>query len=234
LSKLSLNKIPFSKVTLPNPPEDNETGQGPRKQNNRESSITDLAFVEGRVIVSGLSNADAPSMVRELLFPFAETDRGTSLEIFHGAHGRYEDFAAVRTFVPFTINGEPSLLASFVCTPLVRIPLAELSPGKKIRGTTVAELGNRNRPLDMIVYERDGEQFLLLTNSSRGVMKISTVDIGRSEGITEKINDTAGQSYETIAELQGVVQLDKLDEKRAVIIAQADGGSLDLRTIALP
>ena len=34
--------------------------------------------------------------------------------------------------------------------------------GQKIRGKTVAELGNRNSPLDMIVYEKDGKQFLLL------------------------------------------------------------------------
>ena len=41
-------------------------------------------------------------------------------------------------------------------------------------GTTIAELGNRNRPLDMIVYKKDGKEFLLMSNNSRGVMKIPT------------------------------------------------------------
>ncbi len=41
-------------------------------------------------------------------------------------------------------------------------------------GTTIAELGNRNRPLDMIVYQKDGKEFLLMSNNSRGVMTIPT------------------------------------------------------------
>ncbi len=78
-----------------------------------------------------------------------------------------EDYAAIRTFVPFTIDGQPSLLAGFTCTPLVRFPLEGLK-GEKVRGTTVAELGNRNTPLDMVVYEKGGEKFLLMTNSPAG------------------------------------------------------------------
>jgi hypothetical protein len=42
-----------------------------------------------------------------------------------------------------------------------------------------------------------------------------------------------GVPYETIATLKGVQQLDKLDEQRAVILAD-ENGSLDLRTIDLP
>ena len=38
------------------------------------------------------------------------------------------------------INGEPSLLAGFVCTPLVRFPVNSLKSSEKTRGTTVAEL----------------------------------------------------------------------------------------------
>ena len=233
---LSLKKIPFAKVELPNPPEDKVTGQGRRQRNNRDSSITDLAYIEGKVIVSGLSNAKSPSTVRELLFPFAESDQGTNLEIYHGAHGKFEDYAAIRTIVPFNIDGEPNLLATFTCTPLVKLPLASLNSGKKVRGTTIAELGNRNRPLDMIVYEKGGEEFLLLSNSARGIMKISTKDIGKQAGITERVSGggKAGQPYDTIEGLEGVVQLDKLDDKRAIILVQAGTSSVDLRTIALP
>ena len=34
--------------------------------------------------------------VRELIFPFLEADKGVNVEIYHGAHGRYEDTATVR------------------------------------------------------------------------------------------------------------------------------------------
>ena len=72
----------------------------------------------------------------------------------------------MRAFVPFVIDGEPHLLAGFQCTPLVKFPLNALNPGKKVTGTTVAELGNRNRPYDMIVYEKDGKDYLLMANTA--------------------------------------------------------------------
>ncbi len=236
LSQISLKKIAFSKVVLPNPPADEVTGTGRRKRNRRGDSITDLAYSDGKVLVSGLSKESSPSNVREIAFPFADADVGSSVEIFHGAHGKYEDYAAVRTFVPLTIDGKPNLLAAYVCTPLVRFPLENLKAGEKVRGTTVAELGNQNRPMDMIVYNQNGEDFLLLTNSRRGVMKISTKDIGRNEGITERVGrgDTAGQSYDTVKDLQGVEQLDRLNEGHAVILVKTSDGAQNLRTIELP
>lgn len=236
-SEVSLKKVAFSKVTLPNAPEDKAipSRRGPR--NMRSDAITDLAYVDGRLIVSGLATSgDAPmgSTVREIAFPFAEADQGARVEIFHGAHGRAEDHAAIRTFVPFNINGEPTLLAGYVCTPLVKFPLSSLKAGEKTIGTTVAELGNRNRPLDMIVYEKGGKDFLLLANSARGVMKISTEDIATREGINKRISGTAGQPYETIASLQGVVQLDKLNDSNAVVLIEGDDGGLQLKSVELP
>ena len=236
LSELSLAKVAFLKATLKDAPEDKVVGEGPRKSNRRDESITDLAYAEGKVIVAGLAGTASPSTVRELPFPFADGEQGTNIEIYHGAHGRLEDYAAVRAFVPFTINGEPSLLAGFTCTPLVRFSVGSLEPGKKVRGTTVAELGNRNRPLDMITYKKGGKDFILMSNTARGVMKISTENIGRSEGITAPVTGggVSGQSYETIADLKGVVQLDKLNDTHAVIVTQAEGGATKLATIELP
>ena len=199
-------------------------------------SITDLAFVDGKVLVAGLSSNEAPSTVREIAFPFVGADAGINLEIYHAAHGRTEDYAPIRTFVPFNIDGEPSVLAGFTCTPLVKFPIKGLTDAKKVKGTTVAELGNRNRPLDMIVYEKDGKQFLLMANSARGVMKISTEGIEKNNGLSERVSGggTAGQSYETIKSLEGVVQLDKLNDSHALVVSRDEGGSLNLQTVALP
>ena len=238
LTEVSLSKIPYQKVTLPDAPEDKEiTGRNGRTSNPRDDAITDLAYAEGKVFASGLAAGTSPSSVHQIPFPFAEGLTGTSVEIFHGAHGRVENYAAIRTFVPMTINGEPSLLAGFVCTPLVRFPINNLKSAEKTRGTTVAELGNCNKPLDMIAYKKDGKDFLLLSNSARGVMKISTENIARPDGITDPVKDgaTAGQPYETIKELEGTVQLDRLDDDHIVVIVQAEGGAgQDLKTVALP
>jgi hypothetical protein len=236
VSRLSLENVAFSSATLPNPPADEVVGEGRRRRNPREESITDLAFLDGQVIVTGLTEGEGPSNARTLAFPFVAADKGASLEIYHGAHGREEDNAVVRTFVALNIGGEPSLLAGFTCTPLVRFPLGSLVEGDTVRGTTVAELGNHNRPLDMIVYQQGDKDYLLMANSARGVMKVSTDDIERAEGIGEHISDggTAGQAYETISELEGVVQLDRLGDTHAVIVTQTDDGTLSLRTIELP
>jgi hypothetical protein len=234
ITPLNLDKIANASVNLPNAPED-KLVQGRRPSNPRESSITDLAYTAGRVLVAGLAAGDSPSAVREFDFPFNEASSGFRVEIFHAAHGRSEDYAPIQTFVPFNIGGEPSLLAGYTCTPLVKIPIAKLDGDSKIQGTTVAELGNRNRPLDMIVYKQHGKDYLLMANSARGVMKISTDNLERAEGLTEPVSGggVAGQSYETIESLQGVVQLDKLDDAHGLVVIQ-QGEALSLRTIELP
>jgi hypothetical protein len=236
VSQLNLDKISHAVAKLPNPPADKLVTSGRRSSNPRRESITDLAFTEGRVLVSGLSASESPSTVREFEFPFRESSVGMQVEIYHAAHGRSEDNRAIQTFVPFNIGGEPSVLAGFTCTPLVKIPIGNLKGSTKVTGTTVAELGNRNRPLDMIAYKKDGKDFLLIANSARGVMKVSTADLASNEGLTEPVRGgaTAGQTYETIDALAGVVQLDKIDDNHALVIIQKENQPASMKTIELP
>lgn len=232
ITDVALDNVKFSKATLGNAPEPNaKDGRG---QSTRQESITDLAFVDGEVIVAGLSNEEFASKLRAIPFPFAKTDAGASIEIFHGAHGQLETRSPVRTFVPLEIADKSYLVAAYTCTPLVRIPVTELKSGAKIKGTTIAELGNRNRPLDMIVYEKDGATYLLMANSARGVMKIPAEHFADAAPITERVADKAGIEYQTIEGLKGVQQLDRLDDSNALLLTQSEGGSLDLVTVALP
>ena len=71
------------------------------------------------------------------------------MEIFHGNHGALETRSPVYTFIPYTIDNKPHVIASYTCTPLVPFSLDSLN-GSKVVGTTIAELGTGNRPLDMI------------------------------------------------------------------------------------
>ena len=98
------------------------------------------------------------------------------------------------------------MLAAYTCTPLVKVAVADLKAGAHVKGTTIAELGNRNNPLDMIMYQKDGKDYLLMTNSSRGVMKIPTAGAGEAESITEPVRGGGkkGLGYETIESLKGV------------------------------
>ena len=104
-------------------------------------------------------------------------DRGVSVEIYHGNHKAVETRSPVNAFVPYTLNNQQHLIAGYTCTPLVKFPIADLKPGEKVRGTTIAEFGAGNRVLDMIVYSKGGQEFLLTANNSRGVMKIPTSDV---------------------------------------------------------
>ena len=233
---VSLRNVAYAKAALPDAPVDEETGEGRRRRNPRTESITDLGFVEDRVLIAGLSNEEFASSLRVIPFPFKNVAKGTSVEIYHGAHGRFETRSPVRTFVPYEVDDQPHLLAAYTCTPLVQFPLSDLKPGAKIRGKTVAELGNRNRPLDMIVYSKGDSDYLLIANSSRGIMKVSTDRIENAESITDRVGGggTKGLSYETIEAWSGVDQLDKLDGEFALLIRRGDDGALNLETRPLP
>ncbi len=231
IEEFSLENVKHARVTLSNVP--GRDAKDRRGRSQRLEAITDLAFVDGKVFIAGLSNEEFASKLRSVPFPFKEADQGTSVEIYHGSHGRFETNAPVRTFVPYEIDQEPYILAAYTCTPLVKFPVSALTPGAKVVGTTIAELGNRNRPLDMITYEKGGTPIILINNNSRGVMKITAEKLESYEGITEEV-DMEGVPYETIQHLKGVQQLDLLDQRNALILVQADSGSLDLKTIALP
>lgn len=233
IEEVSLENVKFAKADVPNPP---APGAAQRGQSLRAESITDLAYIDGRVFVAGLSNEEFSSRLIALPFPFQGQADGSAIEIYHGAHGRFETKSPVRTFVAYQINGAPHLLAAYTCTPLVKVPVSALKPGAQVKGTTIAELGNRNRPLDMIVYNKGGKDFLLLANNARGVMKIPTDGAADAESITAPVtgNGTKGLAYETIATMKGVDQLDRLDDTRALLLVRSEAGALSLKTVDLP
>jgi len=231
ISEVSLENIRHSSVSLPDPAAI-AAGDNPRAQGQRMDVITSVKYVEGKVFVAGLSNEEFSSSLRSIPFPFTEASKAAGIEIWHGSHGRFETNAPVRTFVPYEINHQASILAAYTCTPLVKIPVSELKPGNKVKGTTIAELGAGNRPLDMIVYSKGGKHYILMANSARGVMKLPADNLETYSPITKQ-TEPAGVPYETIADLKGVQQLDKFDDANALVLMTGNG-SMDLRTVPLP
>jgi hypothetical protein len=229
LTVVSMDTVTYTSVGMPNPAAESTTGRGGRAQ-----SITDMALSNGRLFLSGLSNEEFASKLWSVAYPFANADRGTSVEIYHGNHGQLETRSPVMTFLPYAVNGQPHLIAGYTCTPLVRFPVSSLKPGDKVVGTTIAEFGAGNQPLDMIAYQKDGKAFLLMSNSNRGVMKIPTSDFGSAPGITQRVGGTAGIPYETITSMTGVEQLDLLDAGRSIVIARTAAGDRNLSAVALP
>lgn len=226
VTEFPLKDVAFTSVKLPNAAEN---------ARQRMEVITNMGFADGKLIVAGLSNEEFASTLRTIPYPFTEADKGAGIEIFHGAHGKLETNAPVRTFTPYTVGKTNYIIAAYTCTPLVQIPMADLKAGAKVKGKTIAELGNRNKPLDMIVYQHDGQDFILMANSARGVMKIPTAGFEKTEAISAPVRaEKAGVDYTTVAELKGVVQLDKLDDDHAIVLIAGADKSLSLKTIHMP
>jgi hypothetical protein len=230
IANISLQTLKFQRVELPNAPVANASAA-----NSRTQVITDMAFADGRLWVAGLSNEEFASKLRAIPYPFASVDRGVSVEIYHGNHRAVETRSPVNAFVPYTLNNQPYLLAGYTCTPLVKFPIGDLKAGTKVRGTTIAEFGAGNRVLDMIVYRKGEQEFLLTANNSRGVMKIPTKSFANATPINAPVEtETAGVPFEKVTSMTGIEQLDKLDDNTSIVIARNSAGGIDLKTLPLP
>jgi hypothetical protein len=233
ISNVALGSLRFQKVELTNAPSATPDARG---RSPRAQVITDMAFADGRLWVAGLSNEEFASKLRAIPVPFnGVPNAGTSVEIYHGNHQAVETRSPVNAFVPYTLNGQQHLIAGYTCTPLVKFPIANLAPGQKVRGTTIAEFGAGNRVLDMIVYRKGNQEFLLTANNSRGVMKIPTNTFATAASITAPVlTETGGVPFETITGMTGIEQLEKLDDNNSIVIARTAAGGLNLQVVPLP
>jgi hypothetical protein len=85
----------------------------------------------------------------------------------------------------------------------------------------------------MVVYKKDGKDFILMANYARGVMKVDLANAGSEEPITTRVSGTAGVAYKTIESMKGVTQLDGLNSTHAVVLIELDGES-HLKSVELP
>ncbi len=223
LSELPLEHVRYASAVLPD-----------ARRESRVETITNVQYVDGKVMVAGLSNEEFSSNLRVIPFPFpgGTAPAGTGVEIYHTSHGLFETDAPVRTFVPVTIADKPYILAAYTCTPLVRIPVSELRPGNHVTGETIAELGAGNRPLDMIAYHKDGHDYLLMANSARGVIRLQVDHLENYPAMLSR-SVSRGIPRTRLPEWSRVHQLKKVDDATALILSDASG-SADLRMVPLP
>jgi len=225
LSEVRLDNVKFSSESLPNP-------TASTRASDKLDTITEIRYVDGKILVAGLSNEEFSSNMRSIPYPFANVDKGASIEMYHGSHGRYETNSPIRTFVPYTIGNQQYILAAYTCTPLVKIPVSQLKGGAKVTGSTIAEMGAGNRPLDMVAYKKDGKDYILMANSAHGVTKLDAAHLETYKSITAP-SEIAGVPFQTLDNFKGVRHLQAYDEKSALMLMD-DNGGLALKTVALP
>ncbi len=253
---LSLESIPFSQVAIEDAPAaDDQRTDWRRVQSNREGEITtrrdglqtrvthdpfrsitvtDLQYiprkadwnVHGQLLVAGVSNEEFSSVLRRIAFPFHRAPQKVWVEVYHVNHGQYETVSPIRTFVLYANNTE--IVASYTCTPLVSFSLEEMKAGTEVIGRTVGELGGWSTPVDMLVYHRGGEEFVLVANSGLPLMRIAARDIQKQDALTRPSSEPDGVARTPLHD--GVEQMANLGEDY-VLMLEVDGeGSYALRS----
>jgi hypothetical protein len=230
ISLLPLDNAKHASVNLLDAPEANPAA----RQNPRVQPITGMSYVNGTIMVAGLSNEEWSSALRSIPYPFKPLAKSATVQIWHSAHDRYETASPIRTFVPYKISGQDYILAAYTCTPLVKIPVSQLTPGAKVKGQVIADLGAGNQPLDMVPYKKDGHEYILIANSSFGVVKLNADKMESYRTIVEPEHTTvAGPPFEKIPALTNVQHLAEIDSN-SVLVVSGRANPVNISTVALP
>ncbi len=221
---------------------------------SKVSRVTDVAWAEDRVIASGRSNEEFSSKIFSIDAPLKHEDASAafSAETYHVSHRRWETKAPMSVVIPFKENGKSYVVGAFSCTPIVKYPLDDLTPGSQVKGVSMIELGSGNRPLDMFVYQKGGKSYVL-ANTFRfhhkrrafGPSPYWTVKFeqsllsGRQQTNEKAVRRLKGdyqpatERIQLVADYHGVVQMDRLSHDRAVVLRDGDRG-MSLDVLPLP
>lgn len=140
-------------------------------------TVTDLALNAGKLYVAGLGNGNFASTLRVYEFPFTDQSTAATIEMYHPVHDQLETRAPIRKMAVVTLNGEPSLVAAYTCTPLVVVALKDLVDGAHVKATTIAELGWGSAPVGMVTFDAGQGPLVLLANSAKSadLMPVSAI-----------------------------------------------------------
>lgn len=205
-------------------------------------AITDIDYYNGELFVAGVSNEEFSSKLRRIPYPFTNEISTSSIEIWHAVHAQYETRAPIITQTIAELDGEPTLIAVYACTPIVRIPLAELTDGAEVRGTMIGEMGFGNTPLDIVPYVNgwDGTSNVVVTNTNRSAASMNLEAIASAEAMPH------GEGVQNVFSVEGVYQfpfpmsgtlhLDTLDDTYALVVRHSpeDARNIQLHTVPMP
>lgn len=225
LSLVKLNDVSYYEASLTDVP--GPDVKLPFQWHQRTMAVTDMAFVDGELLVAGLSGEEFNSKLRRFAYPFTKDVKATRLEIYHTSHDQYETNSPIETFLPFPVNGQQNILAGYGCSPIAAFSLNDIRTKEQLRGITIAELGGGNRPVDMIMHKKN----LYISNSDRTLMRMTPADINNAQSLTTRAPEAyaaTGVHYLSIATV-GVTQLANLNDRYFIYIQRnIDDGSLNL------
>ena len=217
------------------------------------SAITDVAWADDRVVAAGRSNESFSSKIFSIYAPLSHDAASSSYsaKTYHVSHRKWETKAPMSVVLPLRENGKTWIVGAFSCTPVVKYPLDSLKPGAVVTGTSVIELGSGNRPLDMMLYEKDGTSYVLANTfrfhhkrrpfgpSPYWTVRFEQSLLTENENVDEKAQrrlagtKPATDRIEMIEAFHGVTQMDRLDETRAIVLRKTEN-DFNLEAVQLP
>jgi hypothetical protein len=176
LELLDLERIPHSRVSIPNEPAFSAMLEFDPQ---RMYAITDIKYYNREIFVTGITNQRFASTLYRIPYPFDPTMSTSTIEMWHPTHGEFETRAPIIRQLVREIDGTPYLFGVYGCTPLVRLPLSALKNGAHVRAETIGELGYGSNPLDMLTFTNpfDRKEYLLVTIDTRGASQIAISDL---------------------------------------------------------
>lgn len=227
---VDLASLPFGKVSVGGKPSYASRTPGvPRV-------ISDIAYARGRLFVAALSTEGFNSNLISVPVPFRQDGvERYATSIYHVSHRRQETASPIQTLTVYRDGNREYLMAAYVCTPVVRFEIEALKPNQVVQGTTVAELGSGNRPMNMIAYGPPGEQSLLLNNSVFGILKVEARIAREAQAVNERTAANRGSGgrtpypgIEPMEALKGAQAYAPADERTLVVVKpSADGLALE-------
>jgi hypothetical protein len=201
-------------------------------------TVTDMKVHDGKLYLAGLSNRNFASTLRVFDLPFNGKGRAATVEMYHPVHNQIETRAPIRAMSFATVDGVPSMVAAYTCTPLVLIPLNAIEDGAHIVGKTIGEMGWGSAPVGMVSYKLGDKEMVLLANSSRSADLMSVSDIAeqaRLPGLHDPIS-VPDKPYAgvkgTMTPMSAVTRFDNLDDKLLLALRRDDAsGAMQLVTI---
>ncbi len=227
LQEYALEGVNYSKVAIPNAPE-KEAKVWERA--SRTWTLTDLQYVNGQVIISGLSNEEFSSALRTVQFPFNAEMITTNVQAYHVSHGQNETNSPVYRFLPVKSGNEWNIIAGYSCSPLVIFKMNQLNGNKKLIGKTVAELGGGNAPTGIISYRHNNEDYILVGNNRYSLTKFTGKDLFNAKAIQSPSRE-AGVKRETI-KIGSVAHLADYGENVLVITRSSDKKVFTLKKLS--
>lgn len=157
----------------------------------RSFTVTDMQWYDGKLYVAGLSNQAFSSTLRIVRYPFTKNNEMVTVEMYHTSHNQWETRAPIRAMTFAQLDGKPYLIAAYLCTPLVVIPVETLQLNAHVVAKTIAELGDAGIPVNLFTYQaldlntNQTVDYLMSVNQYLGPETMALTEV-------EKANEGAG------------------------------------------